>query len=52
MLRQAQRLAVVSVDRPVTFPMMFAVVYLCSKLGQVTGIAGNREIYKQNNAGW
>ncbi len=22
---------------PVTFPMMFAVVYLCSKLGQVTG---------------
>src|ERR1700744_3977888 len=22
---------------PVTFPMMFAVVYLCSKLGQVAG---------------
>src|ERR1700751_3320115 len=32
---------------PVTFPMMFAVVYLCSKLGQVAG-QGLFAVIKQN----
>src|SRR5208283_4353086 len=32
---------------PVTFPMMFAVVYLCSKLGQVAG-RGLFDVIRQN----
>ncbi|MEA2904960.1 MAG: hypothetical protein QOI12_2347 [Alphaproteobacteria bacterium] len=36
---------------PVTFPMMFAVVYLSSKLGQVTG-RGLFHVIKENYSGW
>jgi NRAMP (natural resistance-associated macrophage protein)-like metal ion transporter len=36
---------------PVTFPMMFAVVYLCSKLGQVTG-QGLFGVIRQHYARW
>jgi Mn2+/Fe2+ NRAMP family transporter len=36
---------------PVTFPMMFAVVYLSSKLGQVTG-KGLFQVIKDNYSGW
>src|SRR4051794_14710931 len=36
---------------PVTFPMMFAVVYLSSKLGQVTG-RGIFHVIKKNYSGW
>lgn len=36
---------------PVTLPMMFAVVYLSSKLGQVTG-KGLFHVIKENYSGW
>jgi len=36
---------------PVTFPMMFAVVYLCSKLGQVAG-QGLFAVIRQNYSKW
>jgi NRAMP (natural resistance-associated macrophage protein)-like metal ion transporter len=36
---------------PVTFPMMFAVVYLCSKLGQVTG-RGLFAVIRENYSKW
>ena len=36
---------------PVTFPMMFAVVYLCSKLGQVAG-QGLFAVIRQNYSRW
>jgi NRAMP (natural resistance-associated macrophage protein)-like metal ion transporter len=36
---------------PVTFPMMFAVVYLCSKLGQVTG-RGLFAVIRENYPRW
>ncbi len=36
---------------PVTFPMMFAVVYLCSKLGQVSG-QGLFAVIRQNYSRW
>ncbi len=36
---------------PVTFPMMFAVVYLCSKLGQVTG-QGLFAVIRQHYPRW
>jgi NRAMP (natural resistance-associated macrophage protein)-like metal ion transporter len=36
---------------PVTFPMMYAVVYLCSKLGQVTG-QGLFAVIRQNYSRW
>jgi NRAMP (natural resistance-associated macrophage protein)-like metal ion transporter len=36
---------------PVTFPMMFAVVYLCSKLGQVAG-QGLFAVIRQHYARW
>jgi NRAMP (natural resistance-associated macrophage protein)-like metal ion transporter len=36
---------------PVTFPMMFAVVYLCSKLGQVAG-QGLFAVIKQHYSRW
>ncbi|WP_309142352.1 Nramp family divalent metal transporter [Bradyrhizobium sp. sGM-13] len=36
---------------PVTFPMMFAVVYLSSKLGQVTG-RGLFHVIKEHYPGW
>lgn len=36
---------------PVTFPMMFAVVYLCSKLGQVSG-QGLFAVIRQHYARW
>jgi Mn2+/Fe2+ NRAMP family transporter len=36
---------------PVTFPMMFAVVYLSSKLGQVTG-KGLFQVIKENYSPW
>ena len=36
---------------PVTFPMMFAVVYLSSKLGQVTG-KGLFHVIKDNYPSW
>jgi NRAMP (natural resistance-associated macrophage protein)-like metal ion transporter len=36
---------------PVTFPMMFAVVYLCSKVGQVAG-QGLFAVIRQNYSRW
>src|SRR5450755_3864059 len=36
---------------PVTFPMMYAVVYLCSKLGQVAG-QGLFAVIRQNYSKW
>lgn len=36
---------------PVTFPMMFAVVYLCSKVGQVAG-QGLFAVIRQNYSKW
>src|SRR5215469_453701 len=36
---------------PLTFPMMFAVVYLCSKLGQVAG-QGLFAVIRQNYSRW
>jgi Mn2+/Fe2+ NRAMP family transporter len=36
---------------PVTFPMMFTVVYLCSKLGQVAG-RGLFAVIRQNYSRW